>query len=661
MPNSHHCALLQIIEPTSSLIGPADAFRKDVNVATIELPHSAISPAGLRRAGAASLPGLSAQKLAGFLSLLNGLLDQSGTATRDVAPARPFQRPGAKLLPGATTTGKTERRGDITDAGLRAALLQTMPPATIAESRVLIQSSEIQGGGLAGESHPTPSNGEALVSSARTQPQPLVLGSFGATSTSLTSSQNDYPPSAAHDVAFALRLTWEPASTHADPMPAAMMNTPPRPPSLSSDSGSRNPTISAAATRASPSPALSEITPRPDSTGATKAQILPEIAKAGSAVSELAHSSSSLQSIPAPSPGTPSPAAGGAGPRSETSVPIRPANVHSGTAPSLEASAKTSEIDAQLTGVSTSMAPAATAEPPAMEPAPVSSSQEVRRQEDLDTPAGSTPETSVRLEASTPPNPGLEEAGADLAAPPRARVVGSGSLPATQETRPENPGKTMDDDSVDSESDRKGSRIQPNDKIPQIQNAGQPGDRAVAGVWLERGALPGGAAHTSTQNQTELSAAARPSSTASPELETTSAVPPQPLREISFRLAADSANVDVQVAARFGRIQVAVRTADPDLAKSLQSNLGELTGRLEDKGFRTESWTPITPQSAAVRELSSSANSQSQSDDSHGRGGQQGQRQGQQESNQRQPGRWKNEYEETVSAPSAWTYEGEKS
>ena len=63
------------------------------------------------------------------------------------------------------------------------------------------------------------------------------------------------------------------------------------------------------------------------------------------------------------------------------------------------------------------MAPAATAEPPAMEPAPVSSSQEVRRQEDLDTPAGSTPETSVRLEASTPPNPGLEEAGADLAAP----------------------------------------------------------------------------------------------------------------------------------------------------------------------------------------------------------------------------------------------------
>jgi hypothetical protein len=167
---------------------------------------------------------------------------------------------------------------------------------------------------------------------------------------------------------------------------------------------------------------------------------------------------------------------------------------------------------------------------------------------------------------------------------------------------------------------------------------------------MDRVAASGGI----TQAQGKTAPPQPPHSTTLPsELENSSVVQTQPIREISFRLAAASASVDVQVAQRGGKVQVAVRTADQDLAQSLQTNLGELVGRLEDKGFKAESWTPIAAPhgSAAVREPSSSANSQNQSDHSADQGRQQDQRQGQHQSNQRQQERWKMQFEETLSAP----------
>jgi hypothetical protein len=81
-----------------------------------------------------------------------------------------------------------------------------------------------------------------------------------------------------------------------------------------------------------------------------------------------------------------------------------------------------------------------------------------------------------------------------------------------------------------------------------------------------------------------------------------------------------------------------------------------LVGRLEDKGFRTEAWTPATAQhGGAVREPSNSSNSQSQPDHAGNRNGQRDPRQPQQESNQRQQGRWKTQLEETLAAPIATT------
>jgi hypothetical protein len=212
-------------------------------------------------------------------------------------------------------------------------------------------------------------------------------------------------------------------------------------------------------------------------------------------------------------------------------------------------------------------------------------------------------------------------------------------------------------DMANFESDKREPRIPNTEKAPQIQSDHQLSGHGGAGVFLDRAAEPSGAAQT----QTKMSAPGpTPPPTTSPEVETANGVQTQPIREISFRLAGASANVDVQIAERAGKIQVAVRTPDQDLAKSLQTNLGELVGHLEQKGFRTDAWTPATEHlSGAVKEPSNSANSQSQSDHSRSPGGQQDQRHGQQQSNQRRQGHWKTQLDETLSAPIARTHEEE--
>lgn len=145
------------------------------------------------------------------------------------------------------------------------------------------------------------------------------------------------------------------------------------------------------------------------------------------------------------------------------------------------------------------------------------------------------------------------------------------------------------------------------------------------------------------------------------EKEVAGPTPLQPVHSVSLRLAtAASAPVDVQVAARAGKLQVAVRTADPDLAKSLQGNLGELVGRLEEKGFRADVWTPAAAPHgpAPAREPSTSPDSQGHSDQSGSWSGQPGSRQGQEESSQQRPGRWKTHFAETLGAQHAPTQAG---
>ncbi len=129
-------------------------------------------------------------------------------------------------------------------------------------------------------------------------------------------------------------------------------------------------------------------------------------------------------------------------------------------------------------------------------------------------------------------------------------------------------------------------------------------------------------------------------------------VAPLPARQISLKLSGDSTRVNVEVSERAGKIQVSVRTPDHELTRSLQTELGELVGRLESKGFKTETWIPPATHGASPPQGvdSGSATGQEQSGHSGPGSGNGGQRQGQNDSNQRQQARWTAELERTLSA-----------
>ena len=112
----------------------------------------------------------------------------------------------------------------------------------------------------------------------------------------------------------------------------------------------------------------------------------------------------------------------------------------------------------------------------------------------------------------------------------------------------------------------------------------------------------------------------------------------------------DSAKVSVDLSERGGKVQIAVRSADPDLARSLRTDLGDLVGRLESKGFKTEAWVPTISRHtlATAAEQSDSHNSPGYPRDTGSGTNQRQGRQGQNGSNQRQQARWVAQLEETI-------------
>ena len=121
-----------------------------------------------------------------------------------------------------------------------------------------------------------------------------------------------------------------------------------------------------------------------------------------------------------------------------------------------------------------------------------------------------------------------------------------------------------------------------------------------------------------------------------------------------------SDGVNLQVVERGGKVHVAVRTPDVQLADSLQHGLPRLVTHMENRGFRAETWTPGEAASvgAAPREAATTAS------DTGDPGGERDSRGGQQE--QQQQGRrrqdqpaWMEEFErnlsEDVKEDTQWT------
>lgn len=71
---------------------------------------------------------------------------------------------------------------------------------------------------------------------------------------------------------------------------------------------------------------------------------------------------------------------------------------------------------------------------------------------------------------------------------------------------------------------------------------------------------------------------------------------PQPLNNILLQVnhSADE-KVLVRLVQQSGELRLAVRTDDQDLAHGLQQGLTDLVGKLQQNGYRTDSWHPVQP------------------------------------------------------------------
>ncbi len=102
------------------------------------------------------------------------------------------------------------------------------------------------------------------------------------------------------------------------------------------------------------------------------------------------------------------------------------------------------------------------------------------------------------------------------------------------------------------------------------------------------------------------------------ELQTKPTIRSEPAREISIRIpSGDNGNVDVQIVERNGKVQVTVRGSDAQLNTALRSDLTELVHTLDQKGYKTETWTPsdtYPTASSSTPEVQSSARSESSQD-----------------------------------------------
>ena len=378
--------------------------------------------------GAVSLPLPPAQRLGGFWSLFQGLLDHNGTATPQGKAGVPAK------LPGAIATKKTgERTANPADTSLPPPFVDPVTAvgsimSVAASATPVIHVGEIPRGGSSGQGPSTPL-GAVPGLSAITQTLPVVLRSLAETSSPSGSSSPDRnPPGAGGNIAFALQLSWQASGPKRESnIPDATQSDAIQP----REPDAKNPSDVAGQT--AQSAGCNEGALRLGSAGGEKQTGLsvpdPALLEARSSQGsfQLPSSSPSLvPSIPAPLPAAVAIAPQGAElPTPETG----PAPLTRGLA--AEGSANPDEIDAPSEGWIEGAA--SSVERPSVSP-PGREFREIF-----------TPKTETQTEASTLPSlgqqqgPGQQESH-ESAKAPRSPVTPSANITASQGTAPNEPG-----------------------------------------------------------------------------------------------------------------------------------------------------------------------------------------------------------------------------
>ena len=123
------------------------------------------------------------------------------------------------------------------------------------------------------------------------------------------------------------------------------------------------------------------------------------------------------------------------------------------------------------------------------------------------------------------------------------------------------------------------------------------------------------------------------------------------LKDISIQVSATGAEtVQLRLVQQSGELHVAVRTGDVEMAHGLQQGLPDLVSKLQDNGYRAESWRPVeasTPGVATAAQTQTSSNHSHQGDagTSSGWSQQQG---GQRNRNQSDQPRWVEDLESSL-------------
>lgn len=668
------------------MIGQILAHTPGVTVG-IEIAPPTASAHRLTQAGAISLPGLSA--LPGFASLLNGLVDQNANAIitasagRESSTARNAPFPFRLLNRSATvepTAGKTAKAtAPLTKpaqrkAGAAAGLpdeTQTLLPAAVGE-----QTRYPVLAGLGGKDSTSIVSAQGWTSLHFTPllpPQPGHSALPPTTSATGTPSQAALAASSASgpftemaptagDLAFSLQLSWQPPSVHPSAAPpwVSGVTAPPAP------EASLSIAVGASTVGASPL--------RDAEGGRARAS-----AAANIPMPYYAQGPQHEPSSPAPDAQPREARASVPAMRStDSDAPIREELVsqarsealfHSFSSTRASSPAETASLGksfSQIAGSNATLDAASatdTGEVPAQTeeanflPARLPDKTSARTEDRPPEPDPAEPGSHAPVDKSTPSTYPLASGGdKQTSQPPRLRP-GSALVNNAPANHP-----AIGPSAEDSESAAPaGAGAKPGAKAPEDlpvrKLSPSPGRHESPLTSAEEVLLGRSADQAGTPpGRTKAAAPEMPQTRPVARTEAAPARPAPAIRELSIRLeAATSTSVDVQLAAKAGKVQVAVRTPDPDLAKSLQTNLAELVGRLEEKGFKTEVWTPPTAMHSglAVRQPATSTANQGHSDQAGSPGGQADARGGQRQSGQRQQGRWAAEFEETLAAPDA--------
>lgn len=123
-------------------------------------------------------------------------------------------------------------------------------------------------------------------------------------------------------------------------------------------------------------------------------------------------------------------------------------------------------------------------------------------------------------------------------------------------------------------------------------------------------------------------------------------------RQIGVRVESPAAHpVDLYLEQRGRDLHLSVHTADRSLAGEMRGSLGELSAKLADQGFRTETWSPaVLTQVHAAAETTSTQEQFSQPEH---RGAPQGDLQQHRERRDRRRPQWLIEFEKRLFAPGA--------